>query len=363
MVQLGDVCEHNLGKMLDKQKNKGTPRPYLRNPNVLWFDFDLSDLHQMPFQDHELSKYQIEPGDVIICEGGEAGRAAIWDGRRSGVLIQKALHRVRTSPDLYNRFLVYQLLADAKSGRLREYFTGTTIPHFTGQDLHRYTFALPPLSEQKRIAAILDKTDALRRKRQQALQLTEQFLRSTFLDMFGDPVANPKGWPTATLEQLIKVKSGEFLPAKEMEETGGFAVYGGNGINGRHASYMFEEPVIVIGRVGVYCGVIHVTEPKSWVTDNALYVAQADDRLTLSYLEWALRLANLNQYASQAAQPLISAGRIYGVAICVPDVRSQRRFTEVVVQHGAFVNRVRNACRKGDDLFNSLVQRAFRGEL
>jgi type I restriction enzyme S subunit len=105
--------------MLDGQKNKGIPRPYLRNPNVLWHDFDLDDLQEMRFEDHELHKYEVKPGDVIICEGGEAGRAAIWDGRAASVYIQKALHRVRPSTELNNRFLVYQLMADAMSGQLR----------------------------------------------------------------------------------------------------------------------------------------------------------------------------------------------------------------------------------------------------
>lgn len=213
-VCLGDVCQHSLGKMLDQQKNRGTLRPYLRNPNVQWFEFDLSDLKEMPFEDHEVSKYRVEPGDVIICEGGEAGRAAIWNGHPTEILIQKALHRVRTAPELYNRFLVYQLMKDARSGRLAEYFTGTTIPHLTGQDLHRYTFALPPLSEQQRIAAILDQADALRRKRHQALALTDQFLRSTFLDLFGDPVTNPKAWPQLSIGDIADVQGGLQVTAK-----------------------------------------------------------------------------------------------------------------------------------------------------
>jgi len=70
---------------------------------------------------------------------------------------------------------------------------------------------------------------------------------------------------------LIKLKSGEFLPATEMAETGTFRVFGGNGINGYHDQYMFEGRQIIIGRVGVYCGCVHVSPPRSWVTDNALY--------------------------------------------------------------------------------------------
>ena len=76
-VRLSEVAEQCLGKMLDANRNKGQPLPYLRNPNVRWFDVDTSDLRTMPFEDHEHERYGLKAGDVVVCEGGEAGRAAI----------------------------------------------------------------------------------------------------------------------------------------------------------------------------------------------------------------------------------------------------------------------------------------------
>ena len=147
-VRLADVAERCLGKMLDAQKNKGMPLPYLRNPNVRWFDVDLSELREMPFEEHEFTRFGLQKGDVVVCEGGEAGRAAIWDGRLKDLKFQKAVHRVRVSPELYNRYLVHRLYSDYVNGRLAEYYTGATIKHLTGQDLDRYKFMLPPLEEQ-----------------------------------------------------------------------------------------------------------------------------------------------------------------------------------------------------------------------
>ena len=151
-VKLADVAEQCLGKMLDAKKNKGRLMPYLRNPNVRWFDVDTSDLQLMPFEDHEHDRYGLKAGDIVICEGGDAGRAAIWDGRLPDLKFQKAIHRVRPCPCLYNRFFVHRLMADHQNGRLADYLTGATIKHFTGQDLARYEFPLPPLAEQRRIA-------------------------------------------------------------------------------------------------------------------------------------------------------------------------------------------------------------------
>ena len=202
-VQLSEVAEHCLGKMLDAQKNKGRPLPYLRNPNVRWFEIDTADLQSMPFEPHEDDRYGLQKGDVVVCEGGEAGRAAIWDGRLSNVKFQKAIHRVRPGPKLDARYLVYCLMTDHQNGRLADYYTGATIKHLTGQDLARYRFSLPPLPEQRRIAAILDKADALRAKRRAALAQLDTLTQSIFLDMFGDPATNRKGWPRATLNDAI----------------------------------------------------------------------------------------------------------------------------------------------------------------
>ena len=161
-VNVGSVAVARLGKMLDKSKNKGTPRRYLRNINVRWFHFDLSDILEMRFEDSELPEFAIRPGDVLICEGGEPGRAAVWDGPESNIYFQKAIHRVRFLNFVNSHFFVKALRASADDdGRLAEYFTGTGIKHFTGKGLAAYLFPLPPLTEQHRIVARVDELMAL----------------------------------------------------------------------------------------------------------------------------------------------------------------------------------------------------------
>ena len=152
-ANVGTVADSRLGKMLDKAKNKGTPRRYLRNINVRWFDFDLSDLLEMRFEDSELPEFALRFGDVMICEGGEPGRAAVWDDRETDIYFQKAIHRVRFLDFIDSEFFVKALRASADDGRLAEYFTGTGIKHFTGKGLAAYLFPIPPLAEQHRIVA------------------------------------------------------------------------------------------------------------------------------------------------------------------------------------------------------------------
>ena len=134
MVPFGRITDSRLGKMLDKSKNTGTPRRYLRNINVRWFSFDLSDLLEMRIEDEEVEKYTIKCGDLVICEGGEPGRCAVWDSEDT-IYYQKALHRVRFTDDSNARFYMYYLWFAAQSGKLNSFFTGTGIKHLTGQSL------------------------------------------------------------------------------------------------------------------------------------------------------------------------------------------------------------------------------------
>ena len=240
---------------------------------------------------------------------------------------------------------------------------GATFKEVSKKIVEEIAIPLPPVAEQTRIAGILDAADALRVKRREALALLDTLLQSTFLDLFGDPVTNPKGWDRRALGEVIRVKSGDGLVSKDMAPDGEYPVYGGNGINGYHDSFMFEEPRIVMGRVGVYCGAVHLTRPRAWVTDNALYVHTLFQPVHTAYLVAALKMANLNQYASQSAQPLISGTRIYPVQILVPPLDLQHRFAAVVESVEQ-----QKACQQAhlaelNTLFASLQSRAFRGDL
>ncbi len=156
MAKLGDVADVCLGKMLDKNKNKGTYQPYLRNANVRWGSFDLDDLLEMKFEESEQDRYGIQIGDLIMCEGGEPGRCAIWNANVPNMKIQKALHRIRVKDRVYNKFVYCLFTLYAQNGYLEKYFTGTTIKHLTGQSLKSIEIPLPPLPEQQRIVAEIE---------------------------------------------------------------------------------------------------------------------------------------------------------------------------------------------------------------
>ena len=157
-----------LGKMLDEKRITGEHlRPYLRNIDVQWGVINTDDLPEMDFQDDETERYALEVGDLLVCEGGEVGRAAIWKAPIAECYYQKALHRVRPrlpGSDIAG-FLFFVLLAAASRGILSESAGKSTIAHLTAEVFRRYRFPFPPLAEQTAIATFLhyetDKIDAL----------------------------------------------------------------------------------------------------------------------------------------------------------------------------------------------------------
>ena len=217
---LEEVADFCLGKMLDQKKNKGDLRPYLANVNVRWAGFDLDGLREMRFEHHELDQYGLKNGDIVMCEGGEPGRCALWKDQRPGMMIQKALHRIRPAECMNNEFLFYSLFHKGRTGRLSPLFTGATIKHLPREKLAKVEVEVPPLEVQNRIASILSAYDCLIENNQRRIQLLEQSARMLYKEWFvhlrfrghehvkiKDGV--PEGWERTPLGEMADITMGQ----------------------------------------------------------------------------------------------------------------------------------------------------------
>jgi type I restriction enzyme S subunit len=187
-AKLADVAVARLGKMVDKNKNQGELTPYLRNINVRWFGFDLEDIQEIRISAKEKKDLALLKGDVLICEGGEPGRCAVWRQSSSRYVYQKALHRVRVSDKLLPDYLCYAIKTAADNKSLSELFTGTTIKHLTGVSLSGFSFKLPSVKEQyeivRRVESLFAYADRLEARyhaaRAQVEKLTPALLAKAF---------------------------------------------------------------------------------------------------------------------------------------------------------------------------------------
>jgi len=155
-LPLSDCAEMSLGIMLDKAKGTGAYlTPYLGNINVRWGEFNQTDLKLMDIKPEQMERSLARKGDVVVCEGGEPGRTAVWNNEQP-VAIQKALHRVRPFAEMDSKFIGYCLELEFRGVSEHQLFTGTTIKHLPKEKLKTLRIPKPPLQEQEMIVEILE---------------------------------------------------------------------------------------------------------------------------------------------------------------------------------------------------------------
>lgn len=145
--------------------------------------------------------------------------------------------------------------------------------------------------------------------------------------MFGDPISNSKSENTELGKNIFKFSSGKFNPTKNLNDKNLYPCYGGNGITGYASDFIIKNRTIVIGRVGAYCGSVHVSEPNSWVTDNAIYLKQYNsEKFDLLFLYYLFSFLNLNRFSSASGQPKITQLPLDNLLYIVPNMALQKDY-------------------------------------
>ena len=256
--------------------------------------------------------------------------------------------------------------------------SGTTRRRISRGNLSKLELPVPPLPEQKRIAdkldALLARVDSCRGRLDRVPGILKRFRQSVLAAAtsgeltrewrdergFGAPIET-------TLGDVLKVSSGKFLPAKGMAPGGTIPVFGGNGVNGYHDKSNVEEETLVIGRVGFYCGSVHLTPQLAWVTDNALIVRHDPNQTLRRFLYFALQAVDLRVNDSSTAQPVISGAKIYPTPISIPEVLEQaeivRRLDALFHLADSLEKQRASVASNVSQLVPALLAKAFRGEL
>ena len=226
-VTLQAIATSSLGKTLDKAKNKGDLKPYLCSINVYWDGIDLTTVKEARLEENELPKYRLRPGDLLICEGGDVGRSAVWESTQE-MYYQNALHRVRFYGGINPHF--FQLLLECYKGNqtLDAYSKGMTIKHLVQTALNTIIFPLPPLSEQTRIVdavnRLLPYLYSYNRAEQKLTALNADFpeaLKKSILQeaVQGKLVAqDPSDEPAEALLERIRVEKQRLIKEKKIKK-------------------------------------------------------------------------------------------------------------------------------------------------
>ena len=332
------------------------------------------------------SNFVINNGDLLVGMDGDFN-TAIWQGGKA-VLNQRVCKIIPNQKIIDQTYLYYLLPKELK--KIWDETSFVTVKHLSVKALQSIEVPLPPLPEQKRIAAILDKADSIRRKRQEAVRLTEELLRSVFLDMFGDPVTNPKGWVTLCMEEIILDGPQNGLYKHESDYGSGTQIvridsfYDGEvtGIDklkrvrldaGTIQKYQLLEDDILINRVnsrkflGKSAIVPKLKEPTVFES-NMMRIAVNEKIICPHYLVSLLQHQYIktqidNKAKDAVNQSSINQDDVKSFEIRVPPLKLQAEFKVIKKKLFGLFIRQSEADLFEKTLFNSILQRAFKGVL
>ena len=376
-VRLADIGSTNIGLTYHPADVSETGTIVIRSSNIVNGKMDYADIVKVncAIKDNQY----LNQNDIVICarNGSKAlvGKNAIYTGDSGTVAFGAFMAVFRTS--LFQYVHLY-----FNTDAFRRYFSGDDskqINQVTQAILKESALPLPPLAEQKRIVArveeifrLLDIIDAAQEQYAadaeslkaklimlgiqgrlseqlesdgtaeelyQQIQAEKQRLikegkikREKPLPEISDdeiPFEIPENWKWVRLGTIIHIESGKGLTAHQMKE-GNIPVYGGNGINGFHDTPNVYKKTVVIGRVGVNCGSVHVTEPEAWITDNAFITTYPEKYIDQDYLVHALKFLNLGKRHNATAQPVISGRKVYPILFPLPPLAEQKRIAETL---------------------------------
>lgn len=160
-VRLGNIFQHNTGKALNASNRTGSLLPYITTSNLYWDRFELGNLREMYFSENEIEKCTATKGDLLVCEGGDIGRAAIWMFDED-IRIQNHIHKLRSYTEVCTEFFYYLFYLYKHAGWIGG--KGIGIQGLSANALHALLFPLPPLSEQKRIVSKIKESEPLMEK-------------------------------------------------------------------------------------------------------------------------------------------------------------------------------------------------------
>lgn len=228
---LGELFAIGAGKTMSAAARNGADKtPFLRTSNVLWDEIDLTSIDEMSIPERELSSKLLRRGDLLVCEGGEIGRAAIWDGDVEPMSFQNHLHRLRPIvPDVEPRFYVFFLqCAFTQLGIFEGAGNSTTIPNLSRSRLAELVVPHPPLAEQQAISAALSRVREALRTQDRSLAATQALKHATMHTLFSRGLRGeaqreteigpvPESWDVVTLEEICDIISGG-TPRKSIAE-------------------------------------------------------------------------------------------------------------------------------------------------
>jgi len=397
-TNLSDIADIKCGLAKSKNRDPGAATksvPFLRVANVQRGYLDLGIMHEIEATEAEIKDLELQPGDVLLNEGGDRdklGRGWVWAGKIPLCIHQNHVFRARPKHGVVDP---YYLSYWANTPEASAYFLSsgtqtTNLASINKSNLSRLPVPLPPLPEQRRIAAILDQAEALRSMRRAALAKLDTLAQSIFIEMFGDTVTNPRKLPVTELGSLILdgPQNGLYKPS-ELYGAGtpilridGFYAGVVTGLAqlkrvkltpSEVATYGLRANDLVVNRVNSpeylgKCALIPELPEPTVFESNMMRFSVDEVRVHPRYLVQVLQGASIRVQILGCAKHAINQSSINqkdvgGFRLQLPPIQEQRLFAERMTRVEKQAVCQQEHLKGLEILFASLQHRAFRGEL
>ena len=338
MVRLGDVCKKGSSNIAQKdlEGHDGHYPIYGASGYIKDVDF-----------------FQMEHAYIaVVKDGAGVGRIMKLPGKSSVI---GTMQYIIPNDSVDIGYLAYAM----EHMNLAKYYSGATIPHIYFKDYHKEQLPLPSLDEQRHIAAVLDKVSDLIAKRKQQLDKLDEIVKAKFVEMFGEPILNNKGFPTICGKDYFKLSNGKAVP-EDKRLASGIPAYGGNGISWYTDKSLCSIDTLVVGRVGFQSGNVHLAKGPLWITDNAMYISDFYTKnYNLIFLCALMEHIDFTKYQDAGDLKKITQKPFMKMMFIDPPQEIQKQYSDFVEQIDKSKLTIQRSCDKLKVLKKALMQRYF----
>lgn len=320
------------------------------------------------------ARRKVRKNDVIISTVRPYLKAfAIVKDDLENLVCSTGFAVLRAKENIEFQYIYQCTLSDGFLNQLSNKMVGSNYPAVNSTDIQETLIPVPPLNEQQKIASMLSSVDQQIEITDNLIEKTKELKKGLMQKLLTKGIGHtkfkdteigriPEEWEVKDLGEVFKLSSGNFLSQKNIV-LGEYPVYGGNGITGYHNQYLIEESKIVIGRVGAKCGCVCISEPKSWITDNALFISDEITKFEITFMFYLLGYLNLNQFANQNAQPVISGQKIYQLKVPLPDYIEQQKISAILLSVDNQIEKYESKRESLQTLKKGLMQKLLTGKI
>jgi len=379
---LGEVCEKPEYGYTTSATFNGKGPHFLRTTDISKGEINWKTVPFCAVLPNDEEKYKLKDGDLLISRAGSVGASVVIKKPPRAVFASYII-RFRPKDELDSSYAGFFLRSNIFFRQLGGKTSGTTLPGINATNLSNVKIPVPPLPTQRKIASILDRCESARAKRKEANRLTDEFLKSVFLDMFGDPVRNSKGWDAEKIKNVCSAESGgtPSTTQKEYWENGDIPWLGSTcckddfvrettayitkeGLENSSAK-VFKKKTVLVALVGATIGKTGFLTFDSTTNQNivGLYPLKRS-RIVPEYLFFTVQFLYPRFLAlSRSGFKMANLTFVRNLDIPLPPLNLQQKFAGIVQKTEKLKEKQRESEKELNNLFNSLMQKAFRGEL